>query len=354
MTKDIGIDLGTANVLIHLKGRGVILNEPALVAFDKDTHQVIEYGSAAYQMIGRTGPNTEIVRPLKAGTISDYDLAEAMLTLFFDKINSRNWLSKPNVLICAPAEISELERASLIEAIERAGGGNIYIEEEAKVAAVGAGIDILSPKGAMVIDIGGGTTDIAVLSAGEIIASRSLKIAGDSFDSAIIQYFKQEKQLLIGEKSAEEAKIAVGSATHLSDKLLESYDLKGRDLVTGLPKSININSNDIHLAIQHSLAMIARACRELIEDVSPELAADIMEQGVILTGGGAMLFNLDSYLSDYLQLSVIRADQPMSCVAIGTGLMLDMIQDGVFERQSLTFKQRIQKFFRSLRRKLFG
>lgn len=354
MSKDIGIDLGTANVLIHLKGRGVILNEPALVAFDKESHQVIEYGRDAYQMIGRTGPNTEIIRPLKAGTISDYELAEAMLTLFFEKINSRSWFSKPNVLICAPAEISEVERLSLIEAIERAGGGNIYIEEEAKVAAVGAGIDILSPKGAMIIDIGGGTTDIAIISAGEVIASRSLKVAGDSFDVALIHYFKQEKQLLIGEKTAEEAKIAVGSATKLADQLLETYDLKGRDLVTGLPKSININSNDIYLALHQSLSVIARACRELMEDASPELLADILEQGVILTGGGAMLYNLDTYLSDFLQLSVIRADQPMSCVAIGTGLMLDMIQDGVFDKQTLTFTQKIKKFFRSMRRKLFG
>ena len=354
MAKDIGIDLGTANVLIHLKGRGVILNEPALVAFDKDSHQVIEYGKMAYEMIGRTGPNVEIIRPLRAGVIDDFDLTEAMLVLFFDQIHSRHWLSKPNVLICAPSQISEIEQHSLIEAIERVGGGYIYIEEEAKVAAVGAGLDILSPKGSMIIDIGGGTTDIAVISSGEIIASRSLKVAGDNFDESIIQYFKQDKHLLIGERTAEEVKKEIASATLLADNLLDNFDLSGRDLVSGLPKSINVTSNDIFQAIKQSLLVIGRACKEIVEDLSPDIAADIKEQGVMLTGGGALIYNIDTYLSEYLKMSVIRADQPMQCVAIGTGLMLDMIQDGRFEKKKISWQQRLRRMLHHLRRRLFG
>ena len=245
MSRDIGIDLGTANVLIHLKGRGIVLNEPAVVAVDSQSQDVIAVGREAYEMIGRTPPSIQVIHPLKGGVIDDYDMTEAMLMLFLEKMNSRSWFSKPNILICAPSNISEIERTSLVEAAERAGGGRIYIEEEPKVAGIGAGIDILDPSGSMVIDIGGGTSDIAVISSGEIISSESIKMAGDQFDDAITQYFKDNFQLLIGERSAEQIKISLASALPLEDDMVETHDLKGRDLVTCLPKSINVNSNHI-------------------------------------------------------------------------------------------------------------
>lgn len=354
MSRDIGIDLGTANVLIHLKGRGIVLNEPAVVAVDKRTQEVIAFGREAYEMIGRTPVSIDIVHPLKGGVIDDYDLAEAMLVLFLEKINSRNWFSKPNILICAPSNISEIERMSLVEATERAGGGRIFIEEEPKVAGVGAGIDILDPSGSMVIDIGGGTSDIAIISSGAIIMSESIRIAGDDFDAAIIQYFKDNFQLLIGDRSAEHIKVTLATAILLDEDEVETHDLKGRDLVTGLPKSINVNSNHIYEAIKDHLLVIARGAKRVIEDCPPEVAADIIEKGVILTGGGALIYHLDTFLTDYLNVTVLKAEQPMNCVAIGTGLMLDLIQSGKLERTNPTRKQKMSRFLQKLKRRLIG
>lgn len=354
MSRDIGIDLGTANVLIHLKGRGIVLNEPAVVAVDSQSQDVIAVGREAYEMIGRTPPSIQVIHPLKGGVIDDYDMTEAMLMLFLEKMNSRSWFSKPNILICAPSNISEIERTSLVEAAERAGGGRIYIEEEPKVAGIGAGIDILDPSGSMVIDIGGGTSDIAVISSGEIISSESIKMAGDQFDDAITQYFKENFQLLIGERSAEQIKISLASALPLEDDMVETHDLKGRDLVTGLPKSINVNSNHIYEAIKDQIIIIARAAKRILEDTPPEVAADIIEKGIILTGGGAMIFQMDTYLTEYLKVSVLKAEQPMNCVAIGTGLMLEMITNGKLERTNPTRQQKFVKFLKRLKRRLIG
>ncbi|MRI81495.1 MreB/Mrl family cell shape determining protein [Aerococcaceae bacterium DSM 109653] len=354
MSRDIGIDLGTANVLIHLKGRGIVLNEPAVVTVDSQSQDVIAVGREAYEMIGRTPPSIQVIHPLKGGVIDDYDMTEAMLMLFLEKMNSRSWFSKPNILICAPSNISEIERTSLVEAAERAGGGRIYIEEEPKVAGIGAGIDILDPSGSMVIDIGGGTSDIAVISSGEIISSESIKMAGDQFDDAITQYFKDNFQLLIGERSAEQIKISLASALPLEDDMVETHDLKGRDLVTGLPKSINVNSNHIYEAIKDQIIIIARAAKRILEDTPPEVAADIIEKGIILTGGGAMIFQMDTYLTEYLKVSVLKAEQPMNCVAIGTGLMLEMITNGKLERTNPTRQQKFVKFLKRLKRRLIG
>lgn len=354
MSRDIGIDLGTANVLIHLKGRGIVLNEPAVVAVDSQSQDVIAVGREAYEMIGRTPPSIQVIHPLKGGVIDDYDMTEAMLMLFLEKMNSRSWFSKPNILICAPSNISEIERTSLVEAAERAGGGRIYIEEEPKVAGIGAGIDILDPSGSMVIDIGGGTSDIAVISSGEIISSESIKMAGDQFNDAITQYFKDNFQLLIGERSAEQIKISLASALPLEDDMVETHDLKGRDLVTGLPKSINVNSNHIYEAIKDQIIIIARAAKRILEDTPPEVAADIIEKGIILTGGGAMIFQMDTYLTEYLKVSVLKAEQPMNCVAIGTGLILEMITNGKLERTNPTRQQKFVKFLKRLKRRLIG
>lgn len=355
MSRDIGIDLGTANVLIHFKGRGVILNEPSVVAVEKRTQEVIAIGKEAYDMIGRTADTIEIIRPLKGGVIADYDIAEALLVLFFQKIHSQKWLTKPNVLICRPSSISEIEQTALVEAIEKVGGGKIFMEEEAKVAGVGAGIDLFDPSGNMVIDIGGGTSDIAIISGGEIIQSTSLKIAGDDFDASIIQYFKNKYKLLIGERSAEQIKIELASAVLIDNEdELEVRTLKGRDLVTGLPKSINVTSNQLYEAIHEQLTMIARSAKELLEDTQPEIASDIIEKGILLTGGGALIGSIDLFLSDYLKVSAIRAEQPMSCVAIGTGIMLDLIQSGKLQRTNLTWKQKAARYFSRLKRRLLG
>ncbi|HJG48048.1 MAG TPA: rod shape-determining protein [Facklamia tabacinasalis] len=355
MSRDIGIDLGTANVLIHLKGRGVILNEPSVVALDKQTQEVIAIGNEAYEMIGRTADSIEIIKPLKGGVIADYDIAEALLVLFFQKIHSQRWFTKPNVLICRPSNISEIEQTALVEAIEKAGGGKIFMEEEPKVAGVGAGIDLLDPSGNMVIDIGGGTSDIAIISGGDIIQSTSLKIAGDDFDASIIQYFKDKYKLLIGERSAEQIKIDLASAVFFENQAqLETKTLKGRDLVSGLPKSINVTSNQIYEAIHEQLAMIARAAKELLEDTQPEIASDIMEKGILLTGGGALIGSIDVFLSEYLNVSAIRANQPMSCVAIGTGIMLDLIQSGKLQRTNLSWQQKVARYFSRLKRRLIG
>ena len=329
MSRDIGIDLGTANVLIHLKGRGVILNEPSVVALDKQTQEVIAIGNEAYEMIGRTADSIEIIKPLKGGVIADYDIAEALLVLFFQKIHSQRWFTKPNVLICRPSNISEIEQTALVEAIEKAGGGKIFMEEEPKVAGVGAGIDLLDPSGNMVIDIGGGTSDIAIISGGDIIQSTSLKIAGYDFDASIIQYFKDKYKLLIGERSAEQIKIDLASAVFFENQAqLETKTLKGRDLVSGLPKSINVTSNQIYEAIHEQLAMIARAAK--------------------------LIGSIDVFLSEYLNVSAIRANQPMSCVAIGTGIMLDLIQSGKLQRTNLSWQQKVARYFSRLKRRLIG
>ena len=279
MAKNVGIDLGTTNVLVNLYGKGIILNEPSVVAIDTRSQEVIAIGHEAYEMMGRTPDSIQVIQPLKGGVIADFDIAEAMLMLFMQRLNLTSWFAKPNVLICAPSKVSEIERLALIETVERAGGGRIYLEEEPKVAGVGAGIDPLSSSGSMVIDIGGGTSDFAVISAGEVIASESIKLAGDDLDLAIIQYLKDNFHILVGERSAESLKKAVASAVLLPEEEVETYDVKGRDLLTGLPKSVNVDSNMICQAIRPILIEIARVAKRVLETIPPEMAADVMEKG---------------------------------------------------------------------------
>lgn len=354
MSRQIGIDLGTANVLFHLKGRGIVLNEPAVVAIDRKSNEIIAIGSEAYEMMGRTSEAIEIIKPLQGGVIADYDITEAMLVLFFNRIYRPSFFTKPDVLICRPSDVSEIEQTALIEAIERAGGGRIYMEVEPKVAGVGAGIDLLDTSASMVIDIGGGTTDVAIISGGEIIQSISMKLAGNDFNEAIIQYFKSDYKLLIGERTAEQIKIQLSSALLQEEGLIETAALKGRDLVTGLPKSINVNSNDIYQAIHGQLHQIARNIKQLLEETQPEMAADIIDKGILLTGGGALIKSMDSYLSSYLKVSVIQAEQPMNCVAIGTGIMLDLIKSGKLERSNPSFLEKIKKYLLKLKRRIIG
>ena len=321
--RDIGIDLGTANVLIHVKGKGIVLNEPAVVAMDRNTGKVLEVGQAARQMVGRTPGNIEAIRPLKDGVIADFDVTEAMLRYFIEKINVRGMFSKPRILVCCPTNITKVEQKAIKEAAEKSGGKRIYLEEEPKVAAVGAGMDIFQPSGNMIIDVGGGTTDVAVLSMGDIVTSESIKMAGDKFDQEILQYIKRKYKLLIGDRTSEDIKINV--ATVFPEGRNESLDIRGRDLISGLPRTITVNSTEIEEALREPVSLITQAAKSVLEKTPPELSADIIDRGVIITGGGALLHGLDQLLADELKVPVFISEDPMSAVAKGTGIMLGTI-----------------------------
>jgi rod shape-determining protein MreB len=319
--RDIGIDLGTANVLIHVKGKGIVLNEPSVVAIDRNTGRVLAVGEEARRMVGRTPGNIVAIRPLKDGVIADFDVTEAMLKHFINKLNVKGFLSKPRILICCPTNITKVEQKAIKEAAEKSGGKKVYLEEEPKVAAIGAGMDIFQPSGNMVVDIGGGTTDIAVLSMGDIVTASSIKMAGDRFDNEILNYIKRHYKLLIGERTAEDIKIKV--ATVFPGARNEEIDIRGRDMVSGLPRTVTVRSEEIEKALRESVAVIVQASKGVLERTPPELSADIIDRGVILTGGGALLHGIDTLLSEELLVPVLIAENPMDCVAIGTGIMLD-------------------------------
>jgi len=322
-SKDIGIDLGTANVLIYVKGKGIVLNEPSVVAIDKNTKKVLAVGEEARQMVGRTPGNIVAIRPLKDGVIADFDVTEAMLKYFINKLDVRGFFSKPRILICCPTNITSVEQKAIREAAEKSGGKKVYLEEEPKVAAIGAGMDIFQPSGNMVVDIGGGTTDVAVLSMGDIVTSESIKVAGDVFDNDILQYIKKQYKLLIGERTAEAIKITIGTVYPGSRE--ESMDIRGRDMVTGLPRTITIHSSEIEKALHESVSLIVHSAKNVLEKTPPELSADIIDRGVCITGGGALLHGMDQLLTKELKVPVFVAENPMDCVAVGTGLMLDNI-----------------------------
>ncbi|QGH36327.1 MreB/Mrl family cell shape determining protein [Gracilibacillus salitolerans] len=322
-SRDIGIDLGTANVLIHVKGKGIVLDEPSVVAMDRNTGKVLEVGEEARRMVGRTPGNIEAIRPLKDGVIADFDVTESMLKYFINKINVKGFLSKPRMLICCPTNITKVEQKAIKEAAEKSGGKKVYLEEEPKVAAIGAGMDIFQPSGNMVVDIGGGTTDIAVLSMGDIVTAQSIKMAGDKFDGEILQHVKRKYKLLIGERTAEDIKVNV--ATVFQGARNEEIDIRGRDMVTGLPRTITIRSDEVEEALRESIALIVQSAKTVLEKTPPELSADIIDRGVILTGGGALLNGLDQLLAEELKVPVLLAEEPMNCVAKGTGIMLDNI-----------------------------
>src|SRR5690606_22923591 len=326
-SKDIGIDLGTANVLIHLKGKGIVLNEPSVVAIDKKTTKVLAVGEEARQMVGRTPGNIIAIRPLKDGVIADFDVTEAMLKHFINKLDVKGFLSKPRILICCPTNVTSVEQKAIREAAEKSGGKKVYLEEEPKVAAIGTGMDIYQPSGNMVVDIGGGTTDVAVLSMGDIVTSESIKVAGDVFDNDILQYIKKEYKLLIGERTAENIKTTIG--TVFPGGRDDTMDIRGRDMVTGLPRTIEINSEEIEHALREAVSLIVQAAKDVLEKTPPELSADIIDRGVILTGGGALLHGIDQLLIEELKVPVFVAENPMDCVAVGTGIMLDNIDRAV-------------------------
>ena len=321
--KDIGIDLGTANVLIYVKGQGIVLNEPSVVAMDAETKKPLAVGSEAREMLGRTPGSVVAIRPMKDGVIADFEITEVMLNHFIRKINGKSFLSRPRILICCPSNITQVEKNAIKEAAERTGAKKVFIEEEPKVAAIGAGMDISKPSGNMVIDIGGGTTNIAVLSLGGIVTSSSIKIADNVFDSDIMKYIKDKYKLLIGDRTAEEIKISIG--TVYSGNKNDKMEVRGRDLVTGLPHSITICSDEVEEALRESVYIIVHTAKNVLEQTPPELAADIIDKGIVVTGGGALIDGFDLLLAHELKVPVFVAESPLTCVVEGTGVLLDNI-----------------------------
>jgi len=321
MNMDIGIDLGTANVLVYVKGKGIVLREPSVVAVDKDTNRVLAIGEEARRMIGRTPGNIVAIRPLREGVIADYDITETMLRHFIEKVVGRSFVFRPRIMICIPSGVTMVEQRAVQEAAEQAGARHTQLIEEPLAAALGAGLDIAEPYGSMVVDIGGGTTDIAVISLGGIVQSASLRIAGDRFDSDLIAYVKKEFNLMIGERTAEDIKVNVGAA--FADARNEVMDIKGRDLLSGLPKTVQITTAQASEAMYQSVNSIVDCVKKVLEDTPPELAADIMDRGIVLTGGGAMLYGLDELIRRETQIPTALATDALSCVALGCGKALD-------------------------------
>jgi rod shape-determining protein MreB len=323
LSKDIGIDLGTANVLIHVKGRGVVLDEPSVVTLESDTKKVLAVGEQARRMVGRTPGNIMTIRPLRDGVIADFEITEMMLKYFIDRVGGRSWYARPRILICAPTNITSVEQKSIREAAERSGAKEVFMEAEPKAAAIGAGMDIYQPSGNMVVDIGGGTTDVAVLSMGDVVTASSIKVAGDKFDDAILRYIKQKYKLLIGERTAEDIKVTIGTVR--PSGMQAEMDIRGRNMVSGLPQTLSISSSEVQEALWDPVSSIVAAAKSVLERTPPELSADIIDRGVVLTGGGAMLNGLDELLAEQLRVPVWIAEDPMHCVVKGTGMMLDIL-----------------------------
>ncbi|GAA0042766.1 rod shape-determining protein [Lactobacillus amylovorus subsp. animalium] len=322
-TKNIGIDLGTANTLVYMEGKGIVLREPSVVAKNTQTGEVIAVGSEAKEMIGRTPGTIVAIRPMKDGVIADYDTTAAMLKYFMEKTVGN---SKPSVMVCVPSGVTEVEKRAVIDAARVAGAREAFVIEEPFAAAIGAGLPVMDPTGSMVVDIGGGTTDVATISLGGIVSSTSIRQAGDKFNNAIINYIHSNFNLLIGERTAEDIKIQIGSASVEKAKEIESMNIRGRDLVTGLPKSIDVEAVDIAKAIQDVVQDIIVAIKETLEQTSPEIAADVIDHGIVLTGGGALLKNLPAVISEATKVPVFIAQDPLDCVAIGTGESLKNIE----------------------------
>lgn len=321
VSADIGIDLGTASVLVYVKGKGVVLKEPSVVAFDRDTNRIKAIGEEARQMLGRTPGNIVAVRPLHQGVISDYAVTERMLKYFIKKAMGRKNFRRPRISVCVPSQVTEVERKAVEDATYQAGAREVFMIEEPIAAAVGAGLDIFQPYGNMIVDIGGGTTDVAVISVGGTVCSTSLKVAGDNFDDAIVRYMRKKHNLLIGERTAEDIKIRIGAAKCGMDN--PSMEVKGRNLVTGLPKSIVITSEETEEALKEATGQIVEAVHNVLEMTPPELTADIAERGIVLTGGGSLLRGLEELIEERTGINTLTAEDPLTVVAIGTGLYLE-------------------------------
>ena len=320
---DLGIDLGTATVLVYAKGKGIILKEPSVVAINKNNNKVLAVGEEARRMIGRTPGNIVAVRPLRDGVISDYDITEKMLKEFIKKAYGKNKIKAPKVMVCVPSQATEVEKRAVIDAARNSGAKRVHLIEEPLAAAIGAGLDITRPNGTMVVDIGGGTTDIAIISLGGIVVRSSIKVAGDTFDDAIIKYVRNKYKIMIGEKTAEELKVKVGSAFNGSSD--EKASIKGRNLITGLPDEVSISSAEINEALKESVTQIVENVKLVLEKTPPELAADIIEKGILMTGGGALLRNLDKLIEHETGVDVEVASNSVEAVAEGTGKVLSYL-----------------------------
>lgn len=320
---DIGIDLGTATILVYVKGKGIVLREPSVVAIDKNTKEVLAVGQEARKMLGRTPGNIIALRPLRDGVISDYTITEKMLKYFISKVCGRFMLS-PRIMVCVPSCVTEVEKKAVIDAATHAGARKVYIIEEPIAAAIGAGIDIGKPYGSMILDIGGGTSDIAVISLGGAVKSKSIKVAGDSFDEAIVRYMKKTRNLIIGERTAEDIKITVGCM--YPKPVLERMKIKGRDLSTGLPKEVEVTSEEIYEALKPCAEKIIEGVHSVLEETPPELSADVSERGIYITGGGGLIDGLDKLMEEIIGIPVMVAADAQSCVAIGTGKALNHIE----------------------------
>ena len=327
MAFDIGIDLGTASILVYVKGKGVVLKEPSVVAFDRDTNRIKAIGEEARLMLGRTPGNIVAVRPLRQGVISDYTVTEKMLKYFIQKAVGKQRFRKPLISICVPSQVTEVERKAVEDAAFQAGARDVKIIEEPIAAAIGAGIDIARPCGNMIVDIGGGTSDIAVISLGGTVVSASIKIAGDDFDDAIVRYMRKKHNLLIGERTAEDIKISIGSAYPRPESV--TVDVRGRNLVTGLPKTITVTSEETEEALKDTTSQIVEAVHSVLEKTPPELAADIADRGIVLTGGGSLLYGLEELIESKTGITTMTAEDPMTAVAIGTGRYVEFLSGEV-------------------------
>lgn len=320
-SKEIGIDLGTANTLVYLKGKGIMLREPSVVAVNNSTGQILAVGLEAKEMIGRTPGNITAIRPLKDGVIADFETTQGMLKYFIKKAIGNNPFVRPRVIICVPSGVTEVEKRAVVDSAISAGAKEAYLIEEPMASAIGGGLPVAEPSGSMVVDIGGGTSEVAVISLGGIVVSRSLRIGGDEFDEAIISYIKKEYNLMIGERTAEAIKLKIGSAYPLEEE--ETYNVSGRDLVTGLPKELAISSMEIREALKEPVCAVIDSIKLTLEKTPPELASDIMERGIMLAGGGAFLKGLDKLISEETGIPVFMAEHPLDCVALGTGKVLE-------------------------------
>ena len=320
---DVGIDLGTASILVYIKGKGVVLKEPSVVAFDRDTSRIKAIGEEARLMLGRTPGNIVAVRPLRQGVISDYTVTEKMLKFFIQKAIGKKTFRKPKIAVCVPSGVTEVEKKAVEDATYQAGAREVYIIEEPIAAAIGAGIDISRPCGNMIVDIGGGTTDIAVISLNGTVVSTSVKIAGDDFDEAIVRYMRKKHNLLIGERTAEDIKIKIGTAYPQAQ--IESMDVRGRNLVTGLPKTVTVTSDETEEALRETTAQIVEAVHSVLEKTPPELSADVSDRGIVLTGGGALLRGLEELIEEKTGINTMTAEDPMTAVAIGTGKFVEFL-----------------------------
>lgn len=323
-TKNIGIDLGTANTIVYIDGKGIVLREPSVVARKKGTGEVISVGSEARDMIGRTPASIVAIRPMKDGVIADYDTTVAMMKYYMDKALGNNG-GKPYVMVCVPSGITEVEKRAVVDATRVAGARDAYVIEEPYAAAIGAGLPVMDPTGSMVVDIGGGTTDVATISLGGIVSSRSIRMAGDKMNDAIAQFVRQNKSLLIGERTAEKLKWDIGSASLHAAKEMGTTEVRGRDLITGLPKTMEVSALDVSEALQDVVNEIIAAIKGTLEETSPEIAADVIDHGIVLTGGGALLKHLPEVIAEATKVPVFIANDPLDCVAIGTGESLKSI-----------------------------